>query len=175
MSPKGGIIRQHHLSSGFTIMGDMGIGHHKIFFTHLGHTTAKLRSPVNGDKLTYDCAASDLDIGLFSFKLHRLRYRSDSGILKNMTFRPNMNERLNDHMGADHRLRTDKCISFDNCVRADLYIGIQFGLGVNDCGGVYHEFSPMEAISSASATRFSLTNASPNILTTLDLNLIIFN
>ncbi len=165
MSCKGRIICHCDVPANFAVMGNMGIGHQKIFFSHFCQATAKTGSPVNGDKLTDNRTSPDLNMSFPAFKFYGLGNRSDGGKLKDMTIRADGHIRFNHGMGADDGTGTDKNIFPDNCIRTDFNIGIQFRFGVNDCCWMlYHNiFSLRDAMNSASATLFPSTIAMPDI------------
>ena len=167
MSSECGIVRQHHLPTDPTIMSDMGVGHNKTFFTDLGDSAPKTRPPVDGHKLSYNGFPTDFHIGLFAFKFEGLRNRTHCCKLKNLAFRTDGYEWFDNGMGTDHRTGADGDIFTDNRIGTDLNTGIDICFGVNICSRVNHKFTPIDAMSSPSATTLSSTRAFPFIFATL--------
>jgi len=83
---------------------------------------------VNRDKFTYNCAASNLNIGLFTFKFQRLGSSPYGGVLKYMTILTDGNIRFDNHMGTDNGSGSDRHILFDNGIWPNFHISVQVGL-----------------------------------------------
>ena len=169
---QGGVVGQDHLPAGLAVVGDVAIGHEEILLPHLGDAAAEARPPVDGDKLPDDGPPSDPDVGFLPLELDRLGRGPDGGELEDPAVLPDGRVGIDGHMGADDRAGPDDDLFTDDGIGADGDAGIDLRFGVDDGCGMYHDCSPMEASTSASATRFPSTVATPESFAALPRDLI---
>ena len=166
MAAKGGSIGKDHTSPGEAIMRNVRIGHQKILFPDVSDSAAELRPPVNCHEFS-DCSSpTNLHNCLLSLKFQGLRNSTYGCVLKYLTIGPKCRVLIYCYMRANYGSSIYLNVSGYYRIGSDFHARIYLCRGINDSSRMYHGFSPVTAITSASATRDPSTVALPDILKT---------
>ena len=146
------------------VMSDMGVSHHQVVRTNLGHASSTFSATVDGGKFADLVAISDLEPGLFTVKFEVLRFSSDTCHGMNMVLGAECREALYLRPGVNDGSITDANIFFDDRIRADRDPGAKARIRMDDCGGMNCRCLHQSSLGTTDAVRIPSATTLPSTI-----------